>query len=501
MVRRSQFTIVATILFGAALLLWTVLAPVDVDHLWPFRPPPLRSTEWVATYAAGLFTTPIVSHAAVLLAAVWAARRGFHAVAGSAVLTVALTASSTLLIDHYAAQPFPHLALGPAYPAPRVAAAAAAAILLVTLTSTTRRSWRVITAWVVGSTAFLALAALGNLWLGESRLTGVVAGLLLGGLTASLANLLSDVHLIRTPASRRTRHRAAVIYNPAKVRDIAVLRGMINGEFAERRWAPPLWLATQIEDPGAGMAAEALDEGADLILVAGGDGTVRTVLGALVGRDVAVALIPSGTGNLLARNLGIPLDASRALDLAVDGDATPIDLLRITDLETGKHQTAAVMAGLGADAAVLADADERLKKQLGPAAYLLAGLPHIRATPVPTRVTVDGGETLRRDASLIEVGNVGDLQAGVSLMPTANAHDGVLDVLVASPKNTGDVAQMMAGVLLQSGYEPLIDRMTGASVTVEVDRPMPFQIDGDVLGTVTRIRFDVVAGAVRIVCP
>ena len=223
------------------------------------------------------------------------------------------------------------------------------------------------------------------------------------------------------------------------------------------------------------------------------------MLGSLVGTEMPVAIIASGTGNLLARNLGIPLDAARAVDLALTGTPTRIDLLRVEAAASVTH--AAVMAGLGADAAVLGDADEALKKQLGPVAYVVAGLPHIRATPTQARIIVDDQPALERDASLIEVGNVGDLQAGVSLMPQADASDGILDVLVASPRTVGDVAQMMAGVLTQIGGEPLLDRMTGRRVEIETAAPMPFQIDGDVVGTVDRVVVEVVPGAVRLMLP
>ena len=161
----------------------------------------------------------------------------------------------------------------------------------------------------------------------------------------------------------------------------------------------------------------------------------------------------------------------------------------------------AARRGLGADAAVLQDADENLKNQLGPVAYLVAGLSHIRATPVPVRVTVDDSEPIERDASLVEVGNVGDLQAGVSLMPHASASDGLLDLLIASPRHVADVAQMMAGVLTHSTYEPLLDRVRGHRAVVEAAQPVLFQIDGDVVGEVLRVQFDVVPGAVRVVVP
>lgn len=293
--------------------------------------------------------------------------------------------------------------------------------------------------------------------------------------------------------------RTTVVVNPARVRRATRFRALVDGALAARGLPPARYLPTTVTDPGAGQAEAALDGGAERVLVAGGDGTVRMVLGALRDTGVPVGLLPAGTGNLLARNLRLPLRLRPAVENALDGAPRPLDLIRYTDLDADAQGYAAVMAGVGADAAVVADASQRLKC-FGRLGYVLAGLRHFRARPVPTRVAVDGG-ALARDASLVAVGNLGELTRGVPLFPHAAGSDGLLDVLVASPRHAGDVLRMVAGVLLRTRSEPRVDRRTGRDIVIHSARPVPCQADGDALGDVSALRLEVVSGAAQVVQP
>ncbi|MDN5727127.1 MAG: NAD(+)/NADH kinase, partial [Propionibacteriales bacterium] len=102
--------------------------------------------------------------------------------------------------------------------------------------------------------------------------------------------------------------RAAMVYNPVKV-DLEVLQAAVEAAEATSGYEPTIWLETSKEDPGTSMASDAVDQGATVVLAAGGDGTVRAVAEGLRGTDVPLALLPSGTGNLLARNLELTLDS------------------------------------------------------------------------------------------------------------------------------------------------------------------------------------------------
>ena len=508
MMRRSPVTVAATLSFGAAFLLWTLLLPTFVDDLWPHSPVPDRSVLGQAAAAVAFITAPTLVYPALLVTSWWASRRQFLAIARAILIAVALGVAGTALLKFTVGRdrpdsPWDYLVSSDplSYPSAHTVAATVAAMLLGILTTITRRPRGVVlAARAVGAATVLVVAA-DRLLLGAHFVTDVVGGFLFGGFVASLACLIADVHMLPPAPAHTGPGRLVVVYNPTKVRDLAVLHRLVGHEAEVRGWEPPIWLATSEHDPGGGMARAALESEADLVLVVGGDGTVREVCAALAGSAVPVAILPSGTGNLLARNLGVPRDAGRAIALAFTGEAQEMDLLRYEDLDGGVAGVAAVMVGLGADAAVLHDTDEALKRALGPAAYVWAGISHIRARPVSLRLTVDGGDPLEREASLVEVGNVGDLYPGVSLMPAASAHDGSLEVLVASPRTAGDVARMIGGVLRQASEEPLLDRFDARSVTAEYAEPVLCQVDGDVVGTVRRIRFDVVPDAVRVVLP
>ncbi len=120
--------------------------------------------------------------------------------------------------------------------------------------------------------------------------------------------------------------RMAVIFNPVKVQSRAIKAAVRSAE-AQAGWGKSMWFETSVIDPGAGLAAKAVEEGADVVIAAGGDGTVRSVAEGLRGTGVPLAVVPSGTGNLLARNLSIALDNMRtAIFVAFEGDGKAIDL-------------------------------------------------------------------------------------------------------------------------------------------------------------------------------
>ena len=161
---------------------------------------------------------------------------------------------------------------------------------------------------------------------------------------------------------------------------------------AEAGWGLPVWHYTTVADPGTGMAEAAAVAGADLALVCGGDGTVREVCAELAGTGIPVGIIPAGTGNLLARNLDIPLFLRAAIDIALTGQDRAIDMVKVSGdgVEDGTHFM--VMAGMGFDAAIMEGVNEDIKAKVGWIAYVLSALKSLMFPAVRVELSIDGGE-------------------------------------------------------------------------------------------------------------
>ena len=226
----------------------------------------------------------------------------------------------------------------------------------------------------------------------------------------------------RPPGARR----AAVVANPTKHDDITRLRDTVRAAMSEHGWDEPVWLETTAEDPGTGQAAQAVRDGVDLVLACGGDGTVTACANGVAGSGIPLGILPLGTGNLLARNLGLPMDIEGAVAVGLHGARRRLDVGRFN------KERFAVMAGVGIDAAMIRDADGILKERLGRAAYVWTGLKNLRAKPVGAEITVDGVHWFSGESTCVLIGNVGSLFAGIEVFSDASPDDGLLDVGVVT---------------------------------------------------------------------
>jgi YegS/Rv2252/BmrU family lipid kinase len=285
----------------------------------------------------------------------------------------------------------------------------------------------------------------------------------------------------------------AVVCNPSVVDDVDQLRKAI----AARCATDPLWFETTPEDPGAGQVRRALDAGAELVLVCGGDGTVAACAGALAGTDVALALVPVGTGNLLARNLDLPLGIEPALDVAFGPGRRQLDVL-----EAGEHRFV-VMAGLGFDAALVRDTDQRAKAKVGWLAYLAGAARALRRTPhVRFTITVDDAAPVRRHALGVLVGNVGQVQGGLRLLPDAQPDDGVIDVGVLMPRTWRDWPILLVRILRgRVAQGPQAELLRGHRIDIHADRMVPVEYDGDYAGEAAKLNVRVLARAISVCVP
>ena len=178
--------------------------------------------------------------------------------------------------------------------------------------------------------------------------------------------------------------RAAIVVNPTKVDDDEAFRKSVRRAMDDHGWDEPLWLETTPEDPGRGQAESAVSAGVELVLACGGDGTVTACAEGVTGTGVPLAIIPMGTGNLLARNMGLPMGMDEALAVALGGVQQPIDAGRVNGT------LFVVMAGLGLDAQMLNGTSEPLKKRLGWFAYAISAVRHLGDRPMRVTIRADG---------------------------------------------------------------------------------------------------------------
>jgi len=300
---------------------------------------------------------------------------------------------------------------------------------------------------------------------------------------------------------------AAIIVNPTKFDDLGSVRALVSKGALAAGWAEPMWVETTAEDPGTGQARRAVEDGATLVCALGGDGTVRAVAAALVGTEIPMGLLPGGTGNLLARNLNLPVvSLEDALQVALTGQNKRVDVGRLTVDESGhdehpEEHIFLIMAGVGFDAAIMADAPERLKNTVGPLAYTFSAAKNLRGPQFKVRIRIDGGPELSRRTRTVVIGNCGKLTGGLVLMPAAEVDDGWLDAVILSPAGVvGWVA--VAGRLISKkhkGHER-VDHHRLKSMSVRTDRPERVQIDGDTIGEARALsaRVDPLALIVRV---
>lgn len=301
----------------------------------------------------------------------------------------------------------------------------------------------------------------------------------------------------------------AFVINPSKPQ--AEQRKQHIQEFCEAKHLTQVeYIETQLDKDGRACALEALEHGADVVVAVGGDGTVRTVASAVSGTGHALGIIPIGTGNLFARNMGVPVDdIDAALTVATSHGSRLVDMGRLTLLdhpEDDHGHAFLIIAGIGFDAAMIDDTNPELKANISWLAYFVGGVKNLFAPKFRGTLTVTSADgsthTIKNlDFRTVMAGNCGQIPM-FSLMPAASYDDGLLDFEIID--TTGGIlgwANLFGDVVHQTiigkpEQNPLstnstIEQVQGVSAEITLEKPAKAQVDGDMLPETKHIRFSV----------
>ena len=287
--------------------------------------------------------------------------------------------------------------------------------------------------------------------------------------------------------------KAAVVAHAGKTLGggLPELRRVLAGEGV----AEPLWYEVRKPKKAPKQVQRALDEGAELVFAWGGDGTVRRCIDVLAGSEASLAVLPAGTANLFATNLGIPMDIEQAVAVGLSGDRRRLDVGRF------KKERFAVMAGAGFDAAMIRDADD-LKERMGRAAYLWSGSRNLRGEGFGAEIEVDGSDWYEGTATCILLGNLGDVFGGVKVFPDARPDDGMLELGVVTAEGLLQWTRTLGRAALgDPNRSPFVQTTQAKSVKVELDRKVRYELDGGDRSKVRSFKVKVEAGALSVCVP
>jgi diacylglycerol kinase family enzyme/membrane-associated phospholipid phosphatase len=506
----------AAVLIGCLLLplvLLTILVVAEFEPLMSFDAwlteelwSSIQGTGWVGVFdAVADVSQPMLVRVLMFVVALVLLLRGHRREALWVAVVAAITGPLWWSLKQIVGRDRPEIANqidGFTYPSGHASeiAAAMGVFIVLTIRHVRRQRWRrlLIVLWVT----IAVLVGIDRQLTGAHFPSDTVAGWLFGSLVVLVSGLAfglirvvpvmaEERPLSTMPENLRT---LGIVLNPIKVDDPEAFKTRVGLAARAAGWDEPLWFETTVDDAGASMARAAVAAGADVVVAAGGDGTVRVVCSEMAGTGIPVGVIPVGTGNLLARNLSIPLSHDAALDAVLRGQDRAIDIVRIEgdDMSTTRF---VVMAGLGLDAAIMEGAPDALKAKIGWSAYVVAGARQLRYPAIRVDISMDGGEPMRRRARTVVIGNVGSLQAGIPLLPDAKIDDGVLDVVVIAPRRLFGWVPLLIRVLTRrKRVDEKLDRYTGRSVTIETQHATPRQLDGDTVGPGTRIHAEIEPG-------
>ena len=289
-----------------------------------------------------------------------------------------------------------------------------------------------------------------------------------------------------------------------KVAVIAHTGKQLGGGLGELRTAlhdegipDPLWVEVTKSRYAPKEVRAALKAGVDLVIVWGGDGMVQQCVTVLAGTDTPLAIMPAGTANLLATNLGIPTDLPEALQIALHGSQTRLDVGKMNG------EIFAVMGGAGFDGTMINRVDSAAKERLGRLAYVKSTVRAMSAPTTGTTISIDGTKWFEGDASCVLVGNVGTLIGGLTVFDAASPTDGLLDVGVISAEGRLQWLRLLGRVVGPGSPDrsPLVDATKATKIDVRFDKKLRYELDGGARDKTRHLKVRIRPRALLVCCP
>lgn len=270
----------------------------------------------------------------------------------------------------------------------------------------------------------------------------------------------------------------------------------LHGALVAAGVSDPLWFEVPKSRKAPKRVRQAIKQGATLIFVWGGDGMVQRCIDAAAGSKAAIAIVPAGTANLLASNLGIPKDIAKCVEVGLHGTRQPIDVGKVNG------ERFAVMAGVGFDAMMIRDADDGLKARIGRLAYVWTGAKQLDAPRFGVRIQVDGEPWFTGRAACVLFGNVGSAFGGLTFFENARLDDGRIDFGVVTAKGALEWARTLARTVAGDPEASKFVKLgTGRKIKVRLERPLPYEVDGSARPATDRLDIKVQSGAVTVCVP
>jgi len=270
----------------------------------------------------------------------------------------------------------------------------------------------------------------------------------------------------------------------------------LREELASYNESDALWIEVRKSRFVPKAIRKAIKKGAELIVVWGGDGSVQRAVDTLAGSSVPLGILPAGTGNLFATNLGIPKSVPEALAIALGAHDRALDLGRVN----GEHF--GVMMGIGLDAKMIKDADGSLKDALGRLAYVWTGTKNVNASSFEAKIDVDGERFFTGTTGCVLVANMGQLTGGIDAFPDAVPDDGVLDIGVITAESLLDWTRALSRTALgQAADSPFVEMTRGRRINIKTNRPVLYELDGGEREKAEKLKVRTKARVIRVKVP